>query len=67
VQPFQPLFEAVEASFLGGIEKSKLVAAIRKESGVSGTYAYRQIDRAEQKKAIVRREDDKRYVVPRKG
>ena len=59
--------EAVEASGLDGIEKSKIVAAIRKESGVSGTYAYRLIDRAEQKKAIVRREDDKLYVVPRKG
>ena len=59
--------EAVEASGLDGIEKSKIVAAIRKESGVSGTYAYRLIDRAEQKKAIVRRKDDKLYVASRKG
>ena len=59
--------EAVEASGLEGIEKSKLVAAIRKESGVSGTYAYRLIDCAEQRKAIVRRKDDKLYVVPPKG
>ena len=59
--------EAVEASGLDGIEKCKIVAAIRKESGVSGTYAYRLIGRAEQKKAIVRRKDDKLYVVPRKG
>ena len=56
-----------EASGLDGIEKSKTVAAIRKESGVSGTYAYRLIDCAEQKKAIVRRKDDKLYLVPGKG
>jgi hypothetical protein len=61
------VLEAVEASGLDGIEKSKFVATIRKESGVSRTYAYRLIDRAEQKKAIVRRKDDKLYVVPRKG
>ena len=58
--------EVVEASGLDGIEKSKIVAAIRKESGVSGAYAYRLIDRAEEKKAIVRRKADKFYVVPRK-
>jgi hypothetical protein len=58
--------EVVEVAGLDGIEKSKIVAAIRKESGVTGTYAYRLIDRAEQKKAIVRRKDDKLYVVPRK-
>jgi hypothetical protein len=61
------VLEAVEASGLDGIEKSKLVTTIRKESGVSRTYAYRLIDRAEQKKAIVRRKDDKLYVVPRMG
>ena len=59
------MVEVVEASGLKGIEKSKIVSAIRKETGVSETYAYRLIDIAEQKKAIVRRKYDKLYVVPR--
>jgi hypothetical protein len=59
--------EVVEAAGLAGIEKSKIVAAVKKETGVSATYAYRLIDQAtDVKKAIVRRKEDKLYVVPRK-
>jgi hypothetical protein len=56
--------EVVESVGLTGIEKSKIVSAVMRETGVEKTYAYRLLDKAESKKAVVRRKCDKLYVVP---
>jgi hypothetical protein len=56
--------EVVAGTGLKGIEKNKIVAALRKETGCCSSYAYRIVDSAASKKAIVRRKVDKLYVVP---
>jgi hypothetical protein len=55
--------EVVESRGLKGIEKAEIIAAVIKETGVQKTYAYRLLEKAESKKAVVRRECDKLYVV----
>jgi hypothetical protein len=56
--------EAVTGFGSKGIEKSKLVAAVMKETNCGKTHAYDLVKKAESKKAIIRRKDDKLYVVP---
>ena len=55
----------VKAAGLNGISKAKLKAALMAETGISRAGAYRRIEKAEAKGAIVRRSDDELYVVPR--
>ena len=56
--------EVVAGAGLNGIEKSKLVASVMKDSGCKRTHAYNLVNKAESKKAIVRRKGDELYVVP---
>ena len=54
----------VRAAGLKGISKVKIKAALMAETGASRAGAYRVIEKAEAKKAVVRRKDDDFYVVP---
>ena len=54
----------VKAAGLKGISKAKIKTSLMAETPVSRASAYRVIDRAEAKKAVVRRKDDDLYVVP---
>ena len=54
----------VEAGGLKGVAKAKIKSALMGEKAISKASAYRVIDKAETKKAIVRRKDDDLYVVP---
>jgi hypothetical protein len=54
----------VERGGLDGIAKAKLAKQVQGE-GVSRAYAYRLIEKAEAKKAVIRRKTDDLYVVPK--
>ena len=54
----------VKAAGSKGISKPKIKAAVMAETAVSKATAYRVIEKAEAKKAVVRRNDDELYVVP---
>ena len=54
----------VSKAGLDGVTKAKLKSALMIETGASKATAYRLIDKAEEKKALVRRKDDELYVVP---
>ena len=54
----------VKSAGLKGIAKAKIRTALMAETGVSRAGAYRAIEKAEAKKAVVRRKDDELYVVP---
>ena len=58
------VIEVVTCSGSKGIEKVKIVAALMKETGCGKTYAYKLVGKAEAKKTILRRKEDKLYVVP---
>jgi hypothetical protein len=58
------VMEIVESHGPKGIEKPAIIAAVMKETGVQKSYAYRLLEKAEAKKAILRRNEDKLYVVP---
>lgn len=55
----------VERVGLDGIAKPKLAKQVREEADVSRAYAYRLIEKAEAKKAVIRRKPDDLYVVPK--
>ena len=54
----------VRAAGFKGISKAKIKTALMAETGASRAGAYRVIEKAEAKKAVVRRKEDELYVVP---
>jgi AAA domain len=54
----------VQEAGLDGIKKAAIARAVMEETGVGRSYAYDLIEKAEAKKAIVRRKTDDLYVVP---
>jgi len=56
--------EAVRGVGLDGITKADLAKAVIKETACSRASAYRAIGKAEAKRAILRRQSDKLYVLP---
>ena len=56
--------EAVTIAGQAGVAKGKVVDAVMKETGCCRAYAYKLVGKAQAKKAILRRKEDKLYVVP---
>ena len=58
------IVKIVEKAGLAGIEKKRIIAELKAETGCGKTTAYNLLEKAEQKKALARRKDDELYVVP---